>query len=347
MEKKVIKVAINGYGTIGKRVADAITLQDDMEVVAVKKTKPDYNAKTAEVKRFNIYTLKKNIEMFKKAGYDVRGALEDMLDCGADIIIDCTPAGIGALNKPDYEERGLPAIFQGGESADIAEVSFCACCNYDKAWGKRYVRVVSCNTIGICRTVGELDRRFGVEKVEAQMIRRGADMKDATKGPLGQIIPAIKDGPYVHGHHAADVKTIIPHLNIYTMAMAVPSFLMHVHCIQATLKKKVNRDDIIGAFAGNPRILLLNKKDGFTSTGNIVEWARDFRTRYDIYEIVVWQDSIVVDGDTVRYYQAVHQEADVVPDNIDAVRAMFRLMSAEESMKKTNESLDIGRMAAM
>ena len=34
----VVKVAINGYGTIGKRVADAVDAQDDMEIVGVTKT---------------------------------------------------------------------------------------------------------------------------------------------------------------------------------------------------------------------------------------------------------------------------------------------------------------------
>ena len=34
----MIKVAINGYGTIGKRVADAVDAQDDMTVVGVTKT---------------------------------------------------------------------------------------------------------------------------------------------------------------------------------------------------------------------------------------------------------------------------------------------------------------------
>ena len=32
------KSAINGFGTIGKRVADAVDAQDDMEVVGVTKT---------------------------------------------------------------------------------------------------------------------------------------------------------------------------------------------------------------------------------------------------------------------------------------------------------------------
>ena len=42
-----VKVAINGYGTIGKRVADAIDAQDDMEVVGVTKTGPSFGCEMA------------------------------------------------------------------------------------------------------------------------------------------------------------------------------------------------------------------------------------------------------------------------------------------------------------
>lgn len=35
MENSIARVAVNGYGVIGKRVADAVALQDDMELVGV------------------------------------------------------------------------------------------------------------------------------------------------------------------------------------------------------------------------------------------------------------------------------------------------------------------------
>ena len=45
MEKVMtIKVALNGYGTIGKRVADAVDAQDDMEIIGVTKTRPSFAA---------------------------------------------------------------------------------------------------------------------------------------------------------------------------------------------------------------------------------------------------------------------------------------------------------------
>ena len=50
-----IKVAINGYGTIGKRVADAVDAQDDMEIVGVTKTRPAFGCDLAVRKGYPIY----------------------------------------------------------------------------------------------------------------------------------------------------------------------------------------------------------------------------------------------------------------------------------------------------
>jgi len=49
----MIKVGINGYGTIGKRVAEAVTLQDDMEIVGiVKVVKEAFKDTTDKNKKF-------------------------------------------------------------------------------------------------------------------------------------------------------------------------------------------------------------------------------------------------------------------------------------------------------
>jgi len=60
------KVAINGYGTIGKRVADAVAVQDDMEIIGVVKTRPSFEARMALEKGFALYAAtKENIDDFK------------------------------------------------------------------------------------------------------------------------------------------------------------------------------------------------------------------------------------------------------------------------------------------
>ena len=42
-----IKVAINGFGTIGKRVAEAVVAQDDMVIIVVTKTGPSFGCDLA------------------------------------------------------------------------------------------------------------------------------------------------------------------------------------------------------------------------------------------------------------------------------------------------------------
>ncbi len=45
MPDKKIKVGVNGYGIIGKRVADAVRLQPDMELVGISDVVSDYRVK--------------------------------------------------------------------------------------------------------------------------------------------------------------------------------------------------------------------------------------------------------------------------------------------------------------
>src|SRR5438093_13516599 len=98
------KVAINGYGTIGKRVADAVALQDDMEVVGVSKMSPNFEARLAVEKGFPLYATTKDVlPKFEKAGIKVHGTLEEMLK-EADLVVDATPEESGF--KPAYEKAG-------------------------------------------------------------------------------------------------------------------------------------------------------------------------------------------------------------------------------------------------
>ena len=104
-----IKVAINGYGTIGKRVADAVDAQDDMEIVGVTKTRPAFGCDLAVRKGYPIYCTfddESRIKAFADAGYTCHGGLSDLLKV-ADIVVDCSPGKVGASNKATYVEAGV------------------------------------------------------------------------------------------------------------------------------------------------------------------------------------------------------------------------------------------------
>ncbi|MDP8003859.1 MAG: type II glyceraldehyde-3-phosphate dehydrogenase, partial [Caldisphaera sp.] len=186
--KNKIRVAINGFGTIGKRVAIAVNKQDDMEVSGIVKKKPDYNALYAFNKGFKLYvSSEKDIQLFKKSGLEVRGTLNELLK-ESDIVIDSTPDGIGESYKQLYKTFSINAIFQGGEKPEIAEKSFNSLCNYDETYGKKYLRVVSCNTTGLLRSICPLSQIAQIDKVNAILIRRGADPQEIKKGPINSIV---------------------------------------------------------------------------------------------------------------------------------------------------------------
>lgn len=335
----MIKVGVNGYGTIGKRVADAINQQPDMKLIGVVKTRPDYKAKAAQIKGYPIYAdNKENLRKFEERGMNVEGTIENLLD-EVDIIVDATPGGVGVKYKNLYEKRKVKAIFQGGEKHNVAQTSFVAQCNYEEAYGKDYIRCVSCNTTGLCRILNVLDKAYGITEAYAVLVRRSADPFDVKKGPIDAIIP---DPIQLPSHHALDVNTVLPKISIFTAAFKVPATHMHVHSLILQLKNKADEDSVIELLSNTSRMILVDGQDGFTSTAEIIEYCRDLgRDRNDLYENAIWADSIKVKNHELYLFQAIHQEAIVVPENIDAIRAAMEITGKSESIKLTNDMLGI------
>lgn len=328
-----IKVGVVGYGTIGKRVADAILLQDDMSLIGVTAHSHSYKIMAATAKGINVVPLS-NV-----------GSLLNSVD----IVVDCTPKPTGAENKRVYGWYGVKAIFQGGEKPDIGK-GFVSQCNYDDAIGEDFIRVVSCNTTGLCRTLQAIDQNWNIEKVHATMIRRAADPWDIYHGPVNALVPHLE----VPSHHGPDVRTIIPDINIFTTSVSVPTTLMHMHSIAvdldptgATLNAKnevAGIEEVIEVFQNTSRVRVVHNSDGIRSTAEILEYAKDLgRSRGDMPEICVWSDTVGVWGNKIMYMQAVHQESDVIPENIDAIRAAGNMCSQAESILKTDKSLGILR----
>ncbi|PUA33516.1 MAG: type II glyceraldehyde-3-phosphate dehydrogenase [Zestosphaera tikiterensis] len=335
-----VKVGINGYGTIGKRVAWAVMKQPDMELVGVVKTRPDWEVLSAVKMGLKLFTLKDRVRDFHEFGVEVHGTVEDLIR-SVDVVIDATPEDVGKTYKPLYEALGRKAIFQGGEEEDVAEVSFNALVNYSEALGKKFVRVVSCNTTGLLRVIHALSRVSKVRSVRGVIVRRGADLKEVKKGPIEGLV---LNPPKPPSHHALDVKTVIKDLDIITYAVVAPTTLAHIHTLYVRLSQPATKEAVIDALNATPRILLVNGKI-LKSTAELRELARDLgRPNGDIYENVVWEDSVWVNNDEVMLTYAVHQEAIVVPENVDAVRAVTSLVKDPlESIKITDETLGIKR----
>ena len=335
----LIRVGVNGLGTIGGRVADAVMKQKDMTLVGATKFTPDYRARIAQEKGIGLYLADEKLAAnFDKAKINYAGSLNDLLK-KVDVIVDATGEEVASGNKAIYEKAGVTAIFEGGEEHEMTGYSFNAQCNYEGAKGRKIMRVVSCNTTGLCRTLHALQTNFGVKKARAVLARRAADPQETGKGPIDAVVP---DPITIPSHHGPDVQTVLTGLDITTMAFKVPTTHMHLHSLIVTLAKRASREDVVAAFEREPRVMLVDGKSGFKSTSHVIDWARwKGRPRNDVYEAVVWKDSVTMQGDELYLFLGVHQESIVVPENVDAIRAMTGSMGKADSMKTTDASLGI------
>jgi glyceraldehyde-3-phosphate dehydrogenase (NAD(P)) len=92
-----------------------------------------------------------------------------------------------------------------------------------------------------------------------------------------------------------------------------------------------------------PRIAFVRMSDGLVALNSTLELMRDLgRPRGDMWEVAVWEDLITVQGDEAFLTYQVYNEAIVVPETIDAIRALLRLApDAHTSMAITDSTLGI------
>lgn len=338
-----IKVLVNGYGVIGKRVADAVMLQNDMELVGVADVSADYRVKLAGRKGYPVYaSVESAIKNMETNAIKVSGTLQDIIE-DVDVVIDATPKGIGSKNKHIYDKAGIKSIFQGGENHELTGVSFVAQANYKEALGKQSVRCVSCNTTGLTRIIDALNKHKLVKKVRASLFRRGTDPWEShANGMINTVVPE-KDIP---SHQGPDVKTVLSNIDITTIAAAGPFNLSHLHTLFIETNRPVSRKEIIDIYAHTPRIAFVKKSDGIAGLNSTIELMRDLgRPRNDMWEVALWEDVLEVNENELMLVYQVHNEAVVVPENIDAVRALMATEpDATSSIEKTNVSMGITRM---
>jgi glyceraldehyde-3-phosphate dehydrogenase (NAD(P)) len=262
----------------------------------------------------------------------------------ADVVVDACPSGIGAENKPRYEAHGVPALYQGGEDAALVDCSFNARGNYADAEGADHVRVVSCNTTGLSRLLTPLEEAYGVEKARVTLVRRGGDPGQTGRGPIDDILP---DPVTIPSHHGPDVNTVLPDVDIDTLGMKVPATLMHTHSVNVTLESTPSAAAVRERLAEENRLFLLSEHLDVDGAGKLKEYAHDRgRPRGDLWENCIWAESVAVEpgesGADLYLFQAIHQESDVVPENVDAVRAVLGTADRETSMARTDDHLGVG-----
>lgn len=156
---------------------------------------------------------------------------------------------------------------------------------------------------------------------------------------MNTIVPE----PVIPSHQAPDAQTVDPELDIVTMAVKVPETLAHVHCWAVELAESSDREAVLAAFAASTRIARLRIDAGLGAINAVKERAADLEhPRGDIYEVVLWEDLVTVAGGELYYAYMVDNQAIVIPETIDAVRALSGAEpEAGVSIGKTDRALGI------
>jgi len=282
----------------------------------------------------------------------------------------------------ERSNKKVKVIFQGGEKSNIGKISFNAAVNYDKAIevgrsDEPYIRQVSCNTTALARILYVFLENYVINRVYVVIVRRSTDPGEESKNILNDIYL----GEQLPSHHGPDVEDVFKDYKnfknlldkqILTSAIKVTTDQMHAHDI--TLTFPVSPPYSEENFPTKERFIEIVKNsvlknrisldENMIHTSRLREYARRkermlnmqnkiFPTCGDIFAVTVGLNSFAYIRRTTIYgnkwvhlklQTAVHQEAIVIPDTIDAIRALSydKLhVSRDESIRMTDESLGL------
>ena len=99
------------------------------------------------------------------------------------------------------------------------------------------------------------------------------------------------------------------------------------------------------AFGGHDRIRIVRIADGFLGNASLFRYARDLgNPRGDMYEIALWEESIVETGNDIMYAINIPQESVTIPETMDGIRAAMGMQADRlAGVGETNKYLGLGK----
>ena len=335
------RVFINGYGSIGSRLAAFLSDDPEIEIVGVGKKSPDSKVEAAINTGLDVYVPESDMHKFD--GYHIRGTIKSALS-RSDIVIDASPGGCGYINKMQlYEPNNIPAIYQGGESVTgpsaVSDVIFNSRTNYDKAIHARHVMQGSCNVTGMGRMLMPLRARYQdrLARIDVTLIRRWADIEQSDKNVPDTI--EMTQSP----HHGQDVMAALEGgpaaaapMPLHVRAVKVPTRQMHLHIMDVRFSDDApDTSEIHEMLIKEPGIAILyTAKD----TAQIRECAKNMGFGFvDTNLIHVHANMTSASGDTVQIMYSDDQTGIVIPENHMLLQAMTTGRPYDEASAHTEK----------
>ena len=333
------KVFVNGYGSIGSRIAKFINGDPEIQVLGIGKYSPNEKVQHAIDNGFSVYVPEEKINNFTD---DIKGSIESILD-DCDLVIDASPGGYGYLNKKNiYEPKGISAVFQGGETIfgenAVSDILFNSRVNYADAFGKKYVMQGSCNVTGMGRILNPLREKYAdrLIRFDVTLIRRWADLEQTDK----QIVDTIEMTE--NSHHGTDVKSYLgKDTPLFVRAIKVPTRQMHLHIMDIRFKDNAPTPaEIHDLFRNEYGVAILYTANG---TKDIRDFAESTKFNFkDTNMAHIHANMTVATGDTIQLMYSDDQTGIVIPENHMLLQAMLFQRKYDEALKHTEQLFHMG-----
>lgn len=311
-----VKVAINGFGRIGRCVARIIMKRDDIELVAINDTTDIELTKylfkydtvhgvydgSVENDGDDLIIDNKKIKVLKSRNV----ADLDFAKYDAQIVLECTGAHLTMEKCQGFLDHGVQKVIMSAPAKDKTP-TYVLGVNAHEYKGENIISNASCTTncLGpICRV---LQDNFGIEKGLMTTIHaytNGQSIIDAkardkrrSRAAAQNIIPTSTGA-------AKAMKLVMPELDgkLHGQSMRVPVADVSTVDLTATLKKKVSKEEINEAFrkaaASNLKgILLVDDEERVSSDfitcsyGAIVASDLTQVICDDFVKVVAWYDN--------------------------------------------------------
>jgi glyceraldehyde 3-phosphate dehydrogenase len=170
-----LKIAINGFGRIGRCVARIAATRDDVEIVAINDMasmdmmlyllKNDsvhgtFASDIVQVDEKNISIDGKNIRIFSDRDPKNLG----FADCGADMVLECTGVFLTQESAQVHIDNGVEKVLFSAPAKDKETPTFVMGVNESEYNGQKIVSNASCTTNCLGPIAKVLDDAFGIEK---------------------------------------------------------------------------------------------------------------------------------------------------------------------------------------
>ena len=260
-----VKVAITGFGRIGRCAARIIANMDDIELVVVNDT-TDREMTKYLLKYDSVHgTFDKDVEILED-DYMQIGDMKvkflndrdpknlDFAKYGAEVLLECTGVFYTQEKSQVYIDKGIKKVIFSAPAKDKDTATFVVGVNEDKYEGQKIISNASCTTNCLAPVVKVLDDAFGIEQGLVTTIHSYTNDQNILdvkhkKDPRRARAAAINMIPTTTGAAQA-IGLVMPHLQgkLNGQAVRVPTPNVSMVDLNVQVKSKTTKEEVNEAF---------------------------------------------------------------------------------------------------